>query len=128
MSRRQLATYVHVADEHGKMHVFGPNDDKVPAWAASKITNPKAWKGGNAPTAEDPAAEAARLRARLAELEAAQKPAAGSDGPKPPPKSGQGSSKEAWAAYAAEHQVDVPEGATREQIWQALDEAKVPTE
>lgn len=46
----------------------------------------------------------------------------------PPPKHGAGSSKEAWAAYAAEQQVEVPEGATREQIWQSLEQVNVPTE
>lgn len=38
----RLATYVHVTDDGGVIHAFGP-DDEVPAWAASKITNPHAW-------------------------------------------------------------------------------------
>ncbi|WP_328742902.1 hypothetical protein OG436_29360 [Streptomyces caniferus] len=38
----KLATVVHVVDDKGTNHVFGPADE-VPAWAASKITNPKAW-------------------------------------------------------------------------------------
>ncbi len=38
----RLATYVHVMDDEGRSTVYGP-DDEVPAWAASKITNPKAW-------------------------------------------------------------------------------------
>jgi hypothetical protein len=37
-----LATNVHVTDERGVAHVFGPADD-VPAWAQALITNPKAW-------------------------------------------------------------------------------------
>jgi hypothetical protein len=37
-----LNTAVHVADEAGESHVFGPADD-VPAWAEALITNPKAW-------------------------------------------------------------------------------------
>lgn len=37
-----LATHVHVTDESGTAHVFGPADD-VPAWAQERITNPKAW-------------------------------------------------------------------------------------
>jgi hypothetical protein len=40
----RLAAYVHVQDDQGATHVFGPADD-VPAWAAEKITNPKAWEG-----------------------------------------------------------------------------------
>lgn len=51
-----------------------------------------------------------------------------SERPKPPPKHGAGSSKEAWTAYAAEHQVDVSEAATREQIWLLLEQADVPTD
>lgn len=46
----KLAYHVHVDDEHGETHVFGP-DDALPAWAAKKITNPSAWEGGNVPTA-----------------------------------------------------------------------------
>lgn len=38
----RLAAYVHVTDEEGRSHIFSPADE-VPAWAASKITNPKAW-------------------------------------------------------------------------------------
>jgi hypothetical protein len=121
VSARKLATYVHVADKDGAMHVFGPND-KVPGWAERQITNPKAWADGKSPATEDPATEMERLRARLAELEAT------GGGTKAPPKAGPGSGKEAWAAYAAEHQVDVPEGATREQILQLLTDAQVPTE
>lgn len=45
-----------------------------------------------------------------------------------PPKHGAGSGKDVWAAYAAEHRIEVPEGATREQIWQSLEQANVPTE
>lgn len=37
-----LATNVHVTDESGTAHVFGPADD-VPEWAQELITNPKAW-------------------------------------------------------------------------------------
>lgn len=42
-----LNGYVHVTDETGAAHVFGPADD-VPAWAQELITNPKAW--AEAPT------------------------------------------------------------------------------
>lgn len=37
-----LRTYVHVRDEAGEPHVFGPEDD-LPGWAKDAITNPKAW-------------------------------------------------------------------------------------
>lgn len=42
MAGRQLAAYVHLNDEAGRVHTFGPGDE-VPSWAAKKITNPKAW-------------------------------------------------------------------------------------
>lgn len=38
----RLANLVHVRDEKGQSVWLGP-DDEVPAWAESKITNPKAW-------------------------------------------------------------------------------------
>ncbi|MFE7624246.1 hypothetical protein [Streptomyces sp. NPDC057509] len=38
----KLRTYVHVKDEQGQDHAFGP-DDVVPEWAQVLITNPKAW-------------------------------------------------------------------------------------
>lgn len=38
-----LATNVHVTDENGSAHVFGPADE-VPEWAQARITNPKAWE------------------------------------------------------------------------------------
>lgn len=37
-----LANTVHVTDEAGVNHVFGPADE-VPTWAQALITNPKAW-------------------------------------------------------------------------------------
>jgi hypothetical protein len=47
---KKLATFVHVHDDEGNSHVFGPNDT-VPGWAVKKITNPGVW-------ADDPEAEA----------------------------------------------------------------------
>lgn len=38
----RLATHVHVPDDAGVFHVFGPADE-VPGWAAGLITNPAAW-------------------------------------------------------------------------------------
>lgn len=40
----RLISAVHVADESGVSHVFGPTD-AVPSWAAARITNPAAWDG-----------------------------------------------------------------------------------
>jgi hypothetical protein len=43
----KLAYYVHVEDDKGEPHVFGP-EDTVPNWAAKKITNDSAWVDGEA--------------------------------------------------------------------------------
>jgi hypothetical protein len=48
----KLNTYVHVHDEDGISHAFGP-DDTVPDWAAKRITNRDVW--AEAPAAEDEA-------------------------------------------------------------------------
>lgn len=128
MSGAKLATYVHVADEHDQMHVFGP-PDTVPAWAAKKITNPDAWEGGKVPSAqEDPDVELARLEARIAELKASAQaePVVAQDGP--PPKGGAGSGAPAWREYAARNNVEVAEDASREDVVEALTAAGVPTE
>jgi hypothetical protein len=37
-----LNGFVHVTDETGTAHVFGPADE-VPEWAQALVTNPKAW-------------------------------------------------------------------------------------
>ncbi|MFJ3248317.1 hypothetical protein [Streptomyces sp. NPDC086782] len=37
-----LNGFVHLTDETGVAHVFGPADE-VPEWAQVLITNPKAW-------------------------------------------------------------------------------------
>lgn len=39
----KLRSYVHVTDDKGYSHVFGPDSD-VPDWAVKKIVNPKAWE------------------------------------------------------------------------------------
>ncbi|MEU7771231.1 hypothetical protein AB0C44_07885 [Micromonospora taraxaci] len=46
----------------------------------------------------------------------------------PPPKGGAGSGAAAWRAYAAKHNVEVAEDASREDVVEALTEAGVPTE
>jgi hypothetical protein len=108
-SSKVLAAAVHVADEHGAMHVFSPNDkEPVPDWAREKITNPKAWT-----SAED------------------TDTAGGFEGPAggPPPKSGKGSGRDAWAAYAEASGVEVTDDMkSKEDIVAALDQAGVPTE
>lgn len=38
----RLVSHVHVRDDQGQPHVFGP-DSAVPKWASERIPNPKAW-------------------------------------------------------------------------------------
>jgi hypothetical protein len=135
----KLATYVHVADEHEAMHVFGPGDD-LPEWAARKIFNPKAWVDGKVPYPYDESRErtekARRLRAQLAELEALNESSADAapakpaepSGDGPPPKGGPGSGAPAWREYCRKHQVEVADDASREDCIDTLTSAGVPTE
>jgi len=66
---KRLSSYVHVADDEGQVHAFGPASE-VPAWAAAKITNPAAWQddtaeagtGSEGTPAEDPESATARKR------------------------------------------------------------------
>lgn len=108
---KHLNTHVHVFDDAGERHVFGPGDD-VPAWAAKKITNPHVWAGGDGQT------------------DTADSDADTSGGGEVavPPMTGTGSGKEAWARYAAARGVSVPDGARRDDIVQALRDAGVPVE
>ncbi|AKZ59150.1 hypothetical protein SAM23877_6105 [Streptomyces ambofaciens ATCC 23877] len=46
----KLRTFVHVTDDEGRPHAFGPADE-VPTWAQALITNPKAW--AEAPVAQN---------------------------------------------------------------------------
>lgn len=55
----------------------------------------------------------------------AQKPEVIGD---PPPKSGAGSTTEAWAEYARANGFDIADDAKREDIFAALDDAGIPTE
>lgn len=43
-----LVAFVHVHDEDGLAHVFGPGDT-VPEWARKKIANPSVWDAPEVP-------------------------------------------------------------------------------
>ena len=47
----RLRAHVWVHQDSGEPVQFGPDDD-VPAWAAEKITNPRAWEPDDEPEAE----------------------------------------------------------------------------
>lgn len=88
---RNLKSVVHVHDELGVTHVFGP-DSAPPKWAREAITNPNAWDS-------EPDTEALTV----------------------PPRAGKGSGLETWTAYATGLGITVPEDATREDIFELVD-------
>jgi hypothetical protein len=110
----KLNTTVHVDGV-----AYGPGKD-IPAEVAAQITNPDVWDGDPPTPVETPAETPV-------ETPAANdgKPAEDSSGI--PPKGGAGSGKDAWLVYA-EGKVEVPEGATRDEIVAALEAAGIPTE
>jgi hypothetical protein len=125
-----LKGYVHVRDERGENHVFGPADD-VPDWAAKLITNAKAWE--DEPATSDPATaeksapkdkkapKAGKSAAKApSEPKAEGAPAASGE----PPRVGAGSGTDAWSGYAASLKLTVPEDAKRADIIQLVDDAK----
>ncbi|KIU18318.1 hypothetical protein [Mycolicibacterium llatzerense] len=140
-----LAAHVALFDKKGELHTFGPGE-VPPAWAAKKITNPKAW-GGDPPVAEEPDesgkdAEIEELKAELARLQAASAAGAGADVQSsgagqgsgsvepPPPLAGPGSGRDLWAAYAAQFpgKVEVAEDDKRDDIVAKLRDASIPVE
>lgn len=109
----KLVRHTHVIDDKHQVHEFAPGA-KVPAWARKLITNPKVWakdeEDGDEPSGDD-------------------NPAGGGSDEVPavPPKSGSGSGRNAWVAYAEANGVEVSEDMSREDIVEALEAAEVPT-
>lgn len=105
-----------------KVVVFGPDDD-VPAWAAERIRNPKAW-------AADASAGPEVVVTAPAKVPVGESAAGLPDNGQSaiPPKGGPGSGRDAWAAYAAVNGVTVDEDAGRDDVIAALEAADVPTE
>ena len=104
MSGGRLAYHVHVAAENGRVHVFGPRD-RVPDWAARKITNRAAWAEQPGPATEPDTVPTGA--------------AAAADG-RPAP----GATKELWLAYAAARGAQLPAAATKAQIITAVEQAE----
>jgi hypothetical protein len=101
-----LRSYVHVFDDAGQAHVFGPGDD-VPDWAAERITNPRAW--------ETPP------EGRSVETVAVNLGGA-------PPRSGAGSNRDAWLKHAVAIGVLAADStASRDDIIAAVDAADSST-
>lgn len=108
------AGFVHVLNERGTPEVFGP-DDELPDWAVRQM-GPHLFEDGKHPTGDYPGAE---VRSRA---DTDREPGA------IPPKGGPGSGRDAWASYANDVDVDVPSGASRDDIIAALEAAGKPTE
>jgi hypothetical protein len=127
----RLATYVHVLGPDGDLHPFGP-DDVLPDWAVAGISNPKVWADAPDDRHDDETVILPVVSLPPADpIDPDEDPAAGqvpSLGGSPPPKAGRGASREAWAAYAEAHGVDVQGEWGRSEIIAALDAAGVPTE
>lgn len=101
----RLVSTVHVRDEHGASHVFGPNSE-VPEWAHKRITNPSAWDG-DAPSFEDDEID--------------------EDTENEPARSGRGSALPVWQAYAKSLDIEFPEDADRNAIIALVDKHKADT-
>jgi len=107
----QLARNVHIGG------VWYRPGDTVPDEVAARLTNPAVWAGGQRPVVAAPAAD----------------PDAGGSAPPPteksetqaPPRSGRGSGEKAWAQFAHARGVQVPEGAGRDDIIAACEQAGV---
>lgn len=106
MSGKQLVAYVHVRDLAGRTTALGPGDD-VPTWAAKQISNPKAWGDAEPGASSRPVVSSS----------------AGADTREAPPRSGKGSSVEAWRAFAERKGVDVDQDASREDVIAACETA-----
>ena len=104
---RRLNAYVHVDGEW-----YGP-DSTVPARVAEKIGD-HAWDDGSD---QDDATEVG-----FTDSSTGQVPAGAGEAP---PRSGRGSGRDAWVAYAEANGLDVGEDHTREQIIADLEERGV---
>lgn len=118
---RRLRRSVHVRDDRGAFHVFGPSDD-VPSWAVAKIGNPAAWEDGAGLPAAPSSPAKAPTRTEVQTTPAAQ---AAEVADAPPPQRGPGSATAAWRAYAARKGVTVADDADRSDIIAACREAGV---
>lgn len=101
--------HVHEIPTGEDKHIFSPGDD-VPEWAARQM-GAHCFEDGDHPFPDGGATGGKEREAGT-----------------PPPKAGHGSSAKAWAEYAAEQGVVVPEGANRDAIVAALVDAGKPVD
>lgn len=95
-----LTVHTHAIDEQGRARHFQPGDS-VPDWAAKQLTNPKLF------AADDSQAEPERVPVEA------------------PSRSGPGSGKDAWTAFAEASGVGLDAGMTRDDIMAACEAAGV---
>jgi hypothetical protein len=90
--------------------VYGPESENIPDWALEQMGD---HCFEEVPTPTDPEAQLA---------EQSQAAAANEDGPGgEPPRAGRGSGVEAWTEYAVGLGIDVPEGASRDEVIELVD-------
>lgn len=113
MSRRLRST-VYLTGEDGSTVCLLAGSVPTVAQAA-RITNPKAWEAGEAAPPTSPISTPEPVPpAPAADIPSARRQ---------PPRKGPGSSRAAWATYAASRNITVPEGADRDAIVAAVDAA-----
>lgn len=112
---RKLAYTLHFEDPETGRTVVLLKGSTPSARVQKLITNPDVWEG------EEEAPEV--VEAEEAPKAPAVKAPASDSGE--PPRAGKGSSKDAWMAFAAKHNVTVEDDATRDDIVAALIAADV---
>lgn len=100
-----LISHVHVFDDRGESHAFGP-DDELPEWAA-RLMGAHCFVDGVHPFPD------------AAESEPEPDRAPGQE----PPRAGRGSSRDAWVAYAVEKGVAIEPDDARDAIVAKVDAA-----
>lgn len=125
----RLAKAVSVRGRKGDV-LFLPGQD-VPEWAQKLITNPHVWASDEQDEQDSPEAddvepdEVDDTDDQYDDVE--EDDSESTVAPPVPPKSGTGSGRDAWAAYASAYSVDVTDDMSRDDIFAALDEAGVTT-
>jgi hypothetical protein len=112
-TRRRLATWVVLDGQP-----YGPHSDLTPEQAA-RITNPLAWDDDPPPPDNTVSAAPTPPPGPDATGEPVAHPAVRT----PPPRAGKGSGVEAWQAFAADHDVEIPAGVDRAAIIAACEHA-----
>lgn len=127
---KKLASTVYVTDDKGRV----TRHTKGTSWSSKlgkAITNDSAWvddstgvdEADDTSTAEEPPTTGPGEPDTGDSEEPTVTTATGTDqGPVPPPRSGKGSGRDEWAEFAAASEVNVPDGASRDDIIAFLEE------